>query len=288
MINTTPTGFHASVSGYVIYLDTWAYIELAGADPKLRRRFLDAVHSGADVLFSVTNAAELAAQKGDSARAIKAFLDGIGPCWFPARLNPIEIIKSEIESPDIGKACVDEDFFKAYVLTPEKVIDTENRSIGTVSNISFSLGRVVELLAPQWSSISAGRDEFDALIKSKMTEVAERERINPGFLNRKFPAVPFSPRYRANFVYHNLMRQMAIDPGSLKKGDSFDLCHSVAACAYSTLAALDTGWRVRASRLPKPNQLPRFYSRPNLDSLVGDLELLVSGVHPRWALTSSA
>ena len=41
------------------YLDNWALIELAKKDPARRRRFIAAVNAGAEVVFSVTNAAEL-------------------------------------------------------------------------------------------------------------------------------------------------------------------------------------------------------------------------------------
>jgi hypothetical protein len=57
----------ASVSGPVVYLDNWAFIELAKKDPLRRRHFLDAIRSGVDVLFSVTNAAELSGPQGRSA-----------------------------------------------------------------------------------------------------------------------------------------------------------------------------------------------------------------------------
>jgi hypothetical protein len=84
MIRVTSTGLNVNVSGPVVYLDNWAFIELAKKDPSRRRRFIDAVHSGVDLLFSVTNAAGLSGPQGRSAEAVKAFLDEIGPRWFPA------------------------------------------------------------------------------------------------------------------------------------------------------------------------------------------------------------
>jgi len=288
MIRVGPNGFNVSVNGFVVYLDNWAYIDLAEGDPLRQRRFLDALNAGCDVLFSVTNAAELASQKGRSAEAMRAFLDGIGPRWFPAKLNPIEIITRELDSDDPANSCVDEAFFKTYIFAPGPAENTGSPAVRPVSGISFSLGRIVELLAPQWPSISAGKDEFDAMIKNKLTEIAERDKRSPGFLDTKFPVTQFSPRFRANFVFHNLMRIMAIDTGSLKRGDGFDLCHALVACSFSTLAALDTKWQARVAKLPKPNQLARVYSRSKLDAMVTDLELLVHGFRPKWARASSA
>jgi hypothetical protein len=48
----------ASVSGPVVYLDNWAIYDLAEGDPHRRKRFIEAM-LGMDLLFSVTNAAEL-------------------------------------------------------------------------------------------------------------------------------------------------------------------------------------------------------------------------------------
>ena len=49
----------ASINGPAVYLDNWALIELAKKDPARRRRSIAAVNAGAEVVFSVTNAAEL-------------------------------------------------------------------------------------------------------------------------------------------------------------------------------------------------------------------------------------
>ena len=85
-ITATAATLNASVNGPVVYLDNWAFIELAKKDPSRRKRFLDAIRSGAEVLFSVTNAAELSGPQGRSAEAVKAFLDELGPHWYPEAL----------------------------------------------------------------------------------------------------------------------------------------------------------------------------------------------------------
>ena len=108
MIQVTSAGLQVSVSGAVVYLDNWAVIELAKKDPSRRSRFIDIVHSGIDVLFSVTNAAELSGPQGRSADAIKLFLDEIGPRWFPARLDVTAVMKDELMGVSPEKACIDE------------------------------------------------------------------------------------------------------------------------------------------------------------------------------------
>ena len=73
---------NASVSGPVVYLDSWAIGYLAEGDLQRRRRFIEAMR-GMDLLFSVTNAAELSGPQGRSADMVRAFLDEIGPRWVP-------------------------------------------------------------------------------------------------------------------------------------------------------------------------------------------------------------
>lgn len=64
--DATVLTFNMSVNGAVVYLDNWAIYDLAERDPLRRERFLSAVHSGIDLLFSVTNAAELSGPQGPS------------------------------------------------------------------------------------------------------------------------------------------------------------------------------------------------------------------------------
>jgi hypothetical protein len=163
MIRVTSTGLNVSVSGPVVYLDNWAFIELAKKDPSRRRRFIDAVHSGVDLLF-------------------------------------------------------------------------------------------------------------DELLKNKMSVVRDRCKRDPALFDQKFPLISFNPARPACFVYFNLLRAMAVEANSLKKGDGMDFCHAVVACAFSSFAALDTQWKRRVASLP-PNRLARIYSPLELDQMVADMEL---------------
>ncbi len=113
--NADSLTFHASVSGPVVSLDNWAFINLAKGALSRRERFLGAIHSGVDLLFSVTNAAELSGPQGRSAGVVRAFLDEIGPRWFPAKHDATEAIKLEIEGKSPDAVCIDDDFLKSYV-----------------------------------------------------------------------------------------------------------------------------------------------------------------------------
>src|SRR2546427_478796 len=71
-IDGPPLTFNASVSGLAVYLDNFSLIDPAKGEPLRRKRFTDALRKGADLLFSVTNAAELAGPQGRSLDAVRA------------------------------------------------------------------------------------------------------------------------------------------------------------------------------------------------------------------------
>jgi hypothetical protein len=264
----------ASVNGPVVYLDNWAFIELAKKDPSRRRRFLDAIRSGADVLFSVTNAAELSGPQGRSAEAVKAFLDEIGPRWYPAKLDPMEAVKLEIRREDPGKVCFDEQFFKTYVADRIRSYD---KRVFALTDEFFSLATMMDRLGPQQKSISETSAKFDQMLKNKMSAVRKMSKRDPSLLDKKFPWIPFDPARPACFVFFNLLRIMALESNSLTKGDGLDFCHAVTGCAYANFTTLDIAWKRRIANLPKPNGLACVYSRAELNQMVADIEAVVAG-----------
>lgn len=83
-----------SVTGPAVYLDNFAIKELAKGDASRRRRFLAAVNRGAELLFSVANAAELTGFQDGSFTEVRAFLEEIGPHWFP--VTAVQISRSRV------------------------------------------------------------------------------------------------------------------------------------------------------------------------------------------------
>jgi hypothetical protein len=216
-----------------------------------------------DLLFSVTNVAELSGPKGRSAEAVKTFLDEVGPRWFPGKFDVTELIKAEQRGKSQGTVCVDETFLKSYVadlMRPEKVI--------CFSDNFFRLGPLVDRMGSQRESLSASFSQFDEELKRAVSEA--RENL------KKLPRIPFDRARPAYFVYLNLLRIMAAEANSLKKGDGLDFCHTVLACAYANFAALDKQWKRRAASLPMPNRIARIYSEPDLDQMVADMESWVT------------
>jgi hypothetical protein len=257
----------SSVSGPVVYLDNWAIGDLAEGDSSRRKRFIEAMRCGVDLLFSVTNAAELSGPQGRSAETVRTFLDEIGPRWFPVELNPIEVIQRELNGVDPNGVCISERFLKSYVAHL-----TQNGKVIVLSDDFFRLGAVLDCVGPQRDSIRRRSAEFDELLWNKFSRAHEISKRDALWLDKKFPWMPFNPLLRASFVFQNLLRVMVVEASSLKKGDGMDLCHAVMATAFASFATLDTHWKRRVENLPKPNQLARIYCASELDQMVTDME----------------
>jgi hypothetical protein len=63
--------FNASLTGLAVYLDNFAIIDIAKGDPLRRQRFISALHSGAELLFSVSNS-----QKNNAALEASGLVSG--------------------------------------------------------------------------------------------------------------------------------------------------------------------------------------------------------------------
>ncbi len=283
-IDGPPLIFTATVSGLAIYLDNFALISLAKGDPLRRKRFVDAVHTGADLLFSVTNAAELTGPQGRSLDAVRTFLDDVGPHWFPVELDPFEVANRELRHVDPVENCVSRDFMKQYFAARTMGYSPNSGKVIDLSEDSFRLGAVLDWLGPQRESIRKGTATLDAALIKKISEYRAKLERDPLWLDHKFPALPFNPSMPATFTYVNLVRTMIVDAKAykLKKGDGLDFFHAVMASAFASVATLDKHWKRRVENLPKPNGLARIYYQQELDKMVTDIEFwLKPGRAPR-------
>jgi hypothetical protein len=144
----------------------------------------------------------------------KEFLNKLGPHWF-------------------------REFLKMY--TAELI--RQCRGVVILSDDFYRLGPLLDLIGPQWFSISKSSADFDAALKTKLTQLYERhKRDRQGFQSRP---VPFRASHPALFAMQNLVRALAL---------------------------LDKNWKRRVDALPKPNQLARVYSAAELDQMVADME----------------
>src|SRR5437588_2960947 len=105
MITVTPHptelfGMRASGAGLLVFLDLFAIKDLAKGDPNRRRRFISTLDRGVEVMFSVSNAAELSGPQDSSFSRIRSFLDEIGNHWLPVEFDPHISIEHERQSHD--------------------------------------------------------------------------------------------------------------------------------------------------------------------------------------------
>jgi hypothetical protein len=157
-----PINIRATVNGLPIYLDNHSYIQLAGRDEARRRRFIETVTLGGDLLFSVSNAAEISRSQGDSAQRILAFLDEIGAHWFPVELDSYEVTRRELhENKSGGDAFVSRSFVRNVLAL--RGTDRLNDPPHDLFRLSFIFDG---WLHPQRQSIADGLSQLDqALIQ---------------------------------------------------------------------------------------------------------------------------
>jgi hypothetical protein len=248
-------------------------------DSSLRDRFVAAVHSGAEILFSMGHAVEIAGAQGDSLVAVKAFLDELGPHWFPVELKVEEVKQREQRGMGRSACCFDEDVLRSFF--SQRTSDCTPGS-GRVIDLSpqfFSLGAYVDWLAPSRTYFLQKSAEFDDMLKSQFNLLRAKSKKNPGWLDWALPEMPFNQQLAANFAHRYFMRNLIRDRGTqIRKGDGMDFCHAVMATAFSNFATLDKQWKARVESLPKPNGAPRVYYRPEIGAMVDDLEAALRSI----------
>ena len=261
----------ASIVGLPVFLDQFAIYKLACESPSRRVRFIESVRSGAEVLFSVSNAAELSATQGDSFRKIRDFVDEIGPRWFPVELDPVQVVNREKRGLRPDQCCVCSDFMVRLLAFHSQTFP-KDRVLG-VSPELFNLRHVMDWLAPQRDSIIRGKRDMDAALIAKIKEHRTNHEADPEWLDRRFPALQFHPSRAGMFAYVNLVRLLALESKSyvLMPNDGIDFCQAVIGGAFASVATLDKNWKRRVEALPKPNRLAPVYYAPEFDKLVDDL-----------------
>jgi hypothetical protein len=268
----------ATVSELPVYLDNHSFIRLAKGDPSRRRRFVRALRSGVDVLFSVSNAVEIIGPECESTtQPLRMFLDEIGPHWFPIELDAFEATRREAGGVGSFEAYFSLKFIKDFLAAQKQFaarLPTDGR---------FELSTIMDWLQPQRSSIRAGLEELDAALITKIGGYWTEFNQDRNWLDAHFPARPLVSSGPCRFAYDNMVRGLVLDWKGfrLKKGDGIDFCHAVAASALGRFATLDKHWKRRVEAFPQPNGLARIYHPNQIDQLVDDIEAYLSTVASR-------
>jgi len=266
-------GLESSVRGIAVYLDTFAIKSLAKGDASLRQRFIAALYDGADLLFSIANAMEVSGAQGASSQAVRAFLDDLGPNWYPIEMVPQIVMQREAAGLPPSKCCVADELLRAFFSNRTCEDLPGSGRVIDLSEGFFRLGAFVDWLAPQRDEHLRQSRELDSVLKEKVPLLRAKHRQNPGWLDRAMPQVQFDADRPATFTFVGLMRDLVCDNGyQMRKGDGIDFCHAVMATAFSTIATLDKQWKRRVQNLPKPNKIPHIYYEPELGAMIDAVE----------------
>jgi hypothetical protein len=267
-----------SVNGIAIFLDNWAIKTLAKSDPGLGERFIAAVHKGADVLFSMNNAIEALGPQGNSSDAFKAFLNRLGPHWYPMTANYLRVIEREDKGLSPSECGYDGEMLVAYFQS-----NTANDAPGSGAVIDlsadrfFKLGNIIEFSADSRDHFVEQSADFDRTMKDYVIKLRAKYKKSPAWLDKALPSVPFHPSHAAKFAFVHLMRELITDRGyQIEKGDAMDMGNAVIASAFSSFATLDKQWKRRVENLPQPNRNPRVYSQQELGTMIADIEAELS------------
>jgi hypothetical protein len=233
-----------------------------------------AVQNGADVLFSINHVIEALGPQEKSSDAFKAFLNRVGPHWYPMTANVFQVLEREGQGASRSACGYDGEMLIAYFKS-KTAGDTpgSGRVINLSSEQFFKLGDFIDFSMENRDYFAAKSAEFDNALKEYVTKLRAKFKKNPAWLDRALPAMPFHSSHAARFAFVHLMRDLIRDSGcQIKKGDAMDLGHAVIASAFSNFATLDKQWKRRVESLPKPNQNPRVYYEPELEIMVADME----------------
>lgn len=261
-----------------VYLDTDSLIDLAKKSECRRQRFLRALHEGGDLLFSYTHALEIAGTAGDTAAAIRSFLDGVGPYWTPLELNPWKVVRREAGGI-LGQGPISESFVKAYFEERSYDLTVEGHEVLDLPADSFfRLGSVLDWVQEHRDDIRRSAVEIDRMFCSLLKQLRDDYDKNPSALDREAPSLPVDHRRPATFVLAQLLRMLVIEAKAFqcKKNDGLDFCHAVLASAYGSLITLDKHWKRRVENLPWQGHRPKVYYRPQVDELVDELEAVTA------------
>jgi hypothetical protein len=271
-------GMTASVNGLAVFLDNFAIISLAKGDSNRRRRFIATLNRGVDVLFSVSNAAELSGPQGDSFITIREFLDEIGTRWFPMEFDPYECIKRERQLQNLPFFC--ERLLKTF--TAERLRRSPEIKIAdlpaSLPSDFFRLGLFMDWLAPRRDQIIDGKRQMGLSLRDQIMAHWAEYRKDPGWLDAKLPELPLTVDRPATYLYGNLLRLLVREAKSrmIMPNDGVDFSHAVIGTAYASIATLDKHWKQRVETiLPKASGLARIYYQPELDKMVRDIERLL-------------
>jgi hypothetical protein len=152
------------------------------------------------LLFSVTNAVEISGPTGASSEAVRAFLDELGPNWYPIEMSVDEVMRREEQGLPPGGCCIAEDLVRAFFSNRTSEHAPGSGRIIDLSDNFFRLGAFIDWLAPQRDYFLEQRHQFDASLKDYIYKLRDKHKKNPQWLDHVMP----QPRSLRPGVPHSL------------------------------------------------------------------------------------
>ena len=137
-------------------------------------------------------------------------MDEIGAHWFPLELNAHRVVERELAGATPGQSAVAGDFMKQYFAARTVGYTRGSGKIISMSDDFFSLGAVIDWLAPERAAILTNATKFDDILIQRINRYRTEFEGDPRTLDRNFPFVPYDPAKPATFTYINLIRTLVL------------------------------------------------------------------------------
>jgi len=252
-----------------VYLDNWALSRALAVDETRRERFLETFKTKGTLLFSWVNVMELGNSIFNRSAPIRLLLDGIGEQWFPIESNPFASIKKENSQQGAANSpAFSETLIRAYY--PH------------VHGGVLTLSSVFDLLRHDNGAKARGaQQQLKATVQQFIDEIKQGQRLDPTWLDKRYPALAFDPQRPTLFVFTELLRGLASERGfTFTPNDGIDLFHATVPVAYSDFVLLDRSWTRRVRALSMPGRALYAFAEPELDGFLDAFERceIVSGI----------
>jgi hypothetical protein len=272
IIRTNPGGvFDLEVRARqpMVYLDNWALSRALAVDETRRERFLETFKTKGTLLFSWVNVMELGNSIFNRSAPIRLLLDGIGEQWFPIESNPFASIKKENSQQGAANSpAFSETLLRAYY--PH------------VHGGVLTLSSVFDLLRHDNGAKARGaQQQLKATVQQFIDEIKQGHRLDPTWLDKRYPTLAFDPQRPTLFVFTELLRGLASERGfTFTPNDGIDLFHATVPVAYSDFVLLDRSWTRRVRALSMPGRALYAFAEPELDGFLDAFERceIVSGI----------
>lgn len=259
--------------GCGVYLDNDSLIAIAKGDTARRDRFVSAIKQKGTLLFSFTNAFEVAGPQGASAEAVQSFLDSLGRYWMPLAMNVYEVMERE-QLRGLSSPAFSNSFLTGYFTSRlSQVCNTTDGIVEIADESFFRLGSIIGWIQDNRVSLREEAARVDEMFRAGL-DLRVQERLK-SFLPEELAALPaYSDKHAARFTFLHLQRVIWNEAKAfhLKKNDGIDFCHAVIASSYGSIITLDRQWKRRVREIPKPHRLAKIFYRAELDELVNELE----------------